>query len=47
MTRNGVTGDGARSMIVSVNTNVLLPEGDTPMPEGDAARALIESALCS
>lgn len=47
MTRDGVTEDGTRSVAVSVNTNVLLPEGDTPMPEGDATRALIENALCS
>ncbi|MFG2735786.1 serine hydrolase domain-containing protein [Streptomyces harbinensis] len=47
MTRDGVTEDGTRSVAVSVNTNVLLPEGDTPVPEGDATRALIENALCS
>ncbi|MGW7292702.1 serine hydrolase domain-containing protein [Streptomyces xiamenensis] len=47
MTRNGVTEDGTRSVVVSVNTNMLVPEGDAPMPEGDATRALIENALCS
>ncbi|MFB7895194.1 hypothetical protein ACFC1B_02525 [Streptomyces xiamenensis] len=40
MTRDGITEHGTRGVVVSVNAT-------TPVPEGDATRALIENALCS
>ncbi|MFC5059233.1 serine hydrolase domain-containing protein [Saccharothrix xinjiangensis] len=46
MTRNGVTSDGSRSVVVSVNTDSLVPEPGAPALDGDPASELVEHALC-
>ncbi|KNE79458.1 MULTISPECIES: serine hydrolase domain-containing protein [Streptomyces] len=45
-TRNGVTGDGSRSVMVSVNTQSMVPEPGVPAPAGDETADLIDHALC-
>jgi D-alanyl-D-alanine carboxypeptidase len=46
-TRNGVTPDGRRSVIVSINTDSMKPAPGAPAVEGDLTRTLIDHALCS
>lgn len=45
-TRNGVTSDGSRSVVVSINTDSMVPEPGVPAPTQDHANELIEHALC-
>ncbi|MFC5289875.1 serine hydrolase domain-containing protein [Actinokineospora guangxiensis] len=46
MTRNGVTTDGARSVVVSINTDSMVPEPGAPPHGGDPTFDLVEHALC-
>ncbi|MEV8507159.1 serine hydrolase domain-containing protein [Actinoplanes sp. NPDC051475] len=46
MTRNGVTPDGGRSVVVTINTDSLKREPGVPAPSGDITRTLIDHALC-
>lgn len=46
MTRNGVTPDGGRSVVVTINTDSLKREPGAPAPSGDITRTLIDHALC-
>ncbi|MFC6577704.1 serine hydrolase domain-containing protein [Planomonospora parontospora] len=46
MTRNGVTPDGSRSVVVSLNTDSLKPEPGVPNPTKDVTVKLIDHALC-
>ncbi|MFT7838735.1 serine hydrolase domain-containing protein [Saccharothrix sp. BKS2] len=46
MTRNGVTPDGARSVVVSINTDSMVPAPGAPAHRGDPAFELVEHALC-
>ena len=45
-TRNGVTPDGARSVVVSINTDSTKPDPDAPAVDGDLTLELIDHALC-
>jgi D-alanyl-D-alanine carboxypeptidase len=45
-TRNGVTADGSRSVVVSINTDSMVPKPGVPAPTGDVAIDLIDHALC-
>ncbi|GAA3458584.1 serine hydrolase domain-containing protein [Saccharothrix longispora] len=46
MTRNGVTDDGRRSVVVSVNTDSLIPTPGTAPAVGDPTSTLVDHALC-
>ncbi|WP_205706637.1 serine hydrolase domain-containing protein [Kineococcus vitellinus] len=46
MTRNGVTPDGRRSVVVSFNTDSPVPQPGAQVPAGDLATQLIDDALC-
>lgn len=46
MTRNGVSPDGKRSVVVTVNTDSPVPHAGVPTPEHDITRPLIDHALC-
>ena len=46
MTRNGVSPDGSRSVIVSINTDSPKPKAGVTMPLKDLATDLIDDALC-
>jgi D-alanyl-D-alanine carboxypeptidase len=46
MTRNGATPDGARSVVVSVNTDSPWPEPGVPEPARDLTTDLVNHALC-
>ncbi|MFD1147168.1 serine hydrolase domain-containing protein [Saccharothrix hoggarensis] len=46
MTRNGVTPDGTRSVVVSVNTDSMVPKTGTPAPTKDVTVDLVDHALC-
>ncbi|HEY0536760.1 MAG TPA: serine hydrolase domain-containing protein [Actinoallomurus sp.] len=46
MTRNGVSPDGSRSVIVSVNTDTPMPKAGVPAPTKDMTIDLIDHALC-
>lgn len=46
MTRNGVTPDGRRSVVVSFNTDSPVPQPGAQVPAGDIATQLIDDALC-
>jgi D-alanyl-D-alanine carboxypeptidase len=43
--RNGVSPDGSRSVIVSVNTDSPMPKAGVTMPSQDLATDLIDDAL--
>ncbi|HWO65529.1 MAG TPA: serine hydrolase domain-containing protein [Umezawaea sp.] len=45
-TRNGVTSDGSRSVVVSINTDSMVPKPGVPAPTKDVAIDLIDHALC-
>lgn len=45
-TRNGVTPDGSRSVMVSINTDSLKPEPGAPAVQGDVTLEIIDHALC-
>jgi D-alanyl-D-alanine carboxypeptidase len=45
-TRNGVSPDGSRSVIVSINTDSLKRKAGVPAPTKDVTIALIDDALC-
>ncbi|MCI2423368.1 beta-lactamase family protein [Saccharopolyspora sp. K220] len=45
-TRNGVTPEGTRSVVVSINTDSMVPEPGTPAPPEDVTIDLIDHALC-
>jgi D-alanyl-D-alanine carboxypeptidase len=45
-TRNGVNGNGSRSVVVSINTDSLVRKPGVPAPAGDITTPLIEHALC-
>ncbi|KAF4406756.1 serine hydrolase domain-containing protein [Streptomyces lycii] len=45
-TRNGVTPDGSRSVVVSLNTDSMVPKPGVTAPAGDEAADLIDHALC-
>ena len=45
-TRNGVTPDGRRSVMVSVNTDSMVPEPGAPQPEREILTELVDHALC-
>jgi D-alanyl-D-alanine carboxypeptidase len=45
-TRNGVTDDGSRSVVVSQNTDSFVPAPGAPEVTGDTTRTLIDHALC-
>lgn len=47
MTRNGVTSDGRRSVMVSVNTDSMIPKPGVPETPKDYAADLIARALCT
>ena len=46
MTRNGVTPDGRRSVVVSLNTDSPVPGPGVETPAGDITTGLIDHALC-
>lgn len=46
MTRNGVTPDGSRSVVVSLNTDSLQPNAGVPRPTSDIVSPLVDHALC-
>jgi D-alanyl-D-alanine carboxypeptidase len=46
LTRDGVTPDGSRSVVVSVNTDSMVPKPGVPAPTEDVAIDLIDHALC-
>ena len=46
MTRNGVTPDGSRSVMVSFNTDSPKREPGVPSPKHEMTRTLIDHALC-
>ncbi|BCJ50860.1 serine hydrolase [Actinoplanes sp. NBRC 14428] len=46
-TRNGVTPDGTRSIIVSINTDSFKRAPGVPAPQGDITRTIIDHALCT
>lgn len=46
MTRNGVTPDGKRSVVVSMNTDSPIPGPGTRTPKHEMTRTLIDHALC-
>jgi D-alanyl-D-alanine carboxypeptidase len=46
MTRNGVTPDGTRSVVVTVNTDSFKPDPGVTLPATDLATDLIDDALC-
>ena len=46
MTRNGVTPDGRRSVVVFFNTDSPVPQPGAQVPAGDIATQLIDDALC-
>ncbi len=46
MTRNGVTPDGSRSVMVTINTDSLDRDPGVPAPTSDVTGALIDHALC-
>ncbi|GAA1353721.1 serine hydrolase domain-containing protein [Catellatospora bangladeshensis] len=46
LTRNGVTDDGDRSVVVSMNTRTPVPTDGSPPAEKDPSTALIDHALC-
>ncbi|MFI9010875.1 serine hydrolase domain-containing protein [Actinosynnema sp. NPDC053489] len=46
MTRNGVTPDGRRSVVVSVNTDSMVAEPNAPTPARDSTADLVDHALC-
>ncbi|PSL53571.1 D-alanyl-D-alanine carboxypeptidase [Saccharothrix carnea] len=45
-TRNGVTADGERSVVVSINTDSMVARPGAPKPAGDVTSPLIDHALC-
>ncbi|GAA3362947.1 hypothetical protein GCM10020366_52920 [Saccharopolyspora gregorii] len=45
-TRNGVSPDGERSVVVSINTDSLVPEPGVPAPTTDPVSEIVENALC-
>jgi D-alanyl-D-alanine carboxypeptidase len=45
-TRNGVSPDGSRSVVVSFNTDSFKPKAGVPKPAKDVAIDLIDHALC-
>jgi D-alanyl-D-alanine carboxypeptidase len=45
-TRNGVTPDGKRSVVVSINTDSMVPEPGAPKPVREVTADLVEHALC-
>ncbi|AHH96507.1 serine hydrolase domain-containing protein [Kutzneria albida] len=45
-TRNGVSADGKRSVVVTINSDSLVPKQGTPAPQHDVSLDLIEHALC-
>ncbi|MEU4805497.1 serine hydrolase domain-containing protein [Actinosynnema sp. NPDC023587] len=46
MTRNGVSEDGERGVVVSINTDSPVPADGTPAPAHDLATDLVDHALC-
>lgn len=46
MTRNGVSADGARSVVVSMSTDDPMPEKGAKLPPDDRTLDLIDPALC-
>ncbi|WP_433272324.1 serine hydrolase domain-containing protein [Actinosynnema sp. CS-041913] len=46
LTRNGVTDDGKRSVMVSLNTRTPVPADGTPPPQKDFTVDLLDHALC-
>jgi D-alanyl-D-alanine carboxypeptidase len=46
MTRNGVTADGERSVMVSINTDSMVAEPGAPKLTEDVATDLVDHALC-
>jgi D-alanyl-D-alanine carboxypeptidase len=47
MTRNGVSADGSRSVVVSLNTDTMKRDPGVPAPTKGVTTDLIEHALCS
>jgi D-alanyl-D-alanine carboxypeptidase len=47
MTRNGISADGKRSVMVTINTDSLERRPGVPAPVGDATNQLIDNALCA
>jgi D-alanyl-D-alanine carboxypeptidase len=47
MTRNGISADGRRSVMVSINTDTLQRQPGVPAPVHDVTTQLIGHALCS
>ncbi|MCE6996546.1 beta-lactamase family protein [Saccharothrix sp. S26] len=45
-TRNGVTPDGARSVVVSINTDSMVARPGAPTPTKDVTADLVDHALC-
>lgn len=45
-TRNGVTADGTRSVMVSINTDSMVPKPNVPKPTKDVTVDLVDHALC-
>jgi len=45
-TRNGVTADGSRSVVVSINTDSMKPEPGVTAPTKDVTIDLIDHTLC-
>jgi D-alanyl-D-alanine carboxypeptidase len=46
MTRNGISPDGRRSVMVTINTDSLQRRPGVPAPVGDVTTKLIDNALC-
>jgi len=47
MTRDGVSPDGRRSVVVSLNTDSPVPQPGVVSPATDITTALIDHALCA
>jgi D-alanyl-D-alanine carboxypeptidase len=45
-TRNGISADGTRSVVVTINTDSMIPEPDAPPLTTDPTVDLIDHALC-
>jgi D-alanyl-D-alanine carboxypeptidase len=46
ITRNGISPDGRRSVMVSINTQSLQRQPGVPAPDGEVTTKLIDNALC-
>jgi D-alanyl-D-alanine carboxypeptidase len=45
-TRNGISADGKRSLMITINTDSMQPRPGVPAPVGEITNQLIDNALC-